>query len=75
MPRKMSTYRNAIIKMIRDVDKVYVDGLTIKDREGRETHPNCSEVVQNIEKYHITSFNRNSEWGPRYLALTTDYKR
>jgi hypothetical protein len=66
---------NTIMSMIRDVDIVYVDGLTIKDRRGRETHSNVAEVFKNLSKYHVTAFNRNSEWGLRFLVLTTEYKR
>jgi hypothetical protein len=64
---------NRIIGMIMDSDIVYVDGMTIKDRENMETHPNVSEVMENIDEYYITSFNRDSKKGKRYLELHSEY--
>jgi spore coat polysaccharide biosynthesis predicted glycosyltransferase SpsG len=64
---------NRIIKMIMDSDTVYVDGMTIKDRENLETHPNVNEVMKNIDNYFITSFNRDSKKGKRYLELRSEY--
>jgi hypothetical protein len=64
---------NRIIRMIMDSDIVYVDGQTIKDRENLETHPNVSDVMKNIDNYYITSFNRDSKKGKRYLELHSKY--
>jgi hypothetical protein len=64
---------NRIIKMIMDSDTVYVDGMTIKDKEHLETHPNVDDVMKNIDNYFITSFNRDSEKGKRYLELRSEY--
>jgi len=64
---------NRMMRMILDSDIVYVDGMTIKDRENLETHPNISDVMKNINNYYITSFNRDGKKGKRYLELHTEY--
>ena len=52
---------------------VYVDGITIKDRANEPTHPDVKDVMENINKYYITSFNRDSKKGKRYLELHSEY--
>lgn len=64
---------NRIFRMILDSDIVYVDGMTIKDRENLQTHPNVDEVMKNIDNYFITSFNRDIKKGKRYLELHSEY--
>lgn len=50
--------KNRITRMVMDSDIVYVDGMTIKDIDNEPTHPNVRYVMENINKYYITSFNR-----------------
>jgi hypothetical protein len=66
-------YKNKIIRMIMDCDIVTVDDLTIKNRNGKITHPNKNHVLKNIDNYYITSFNRNSKNGLRFLELHSSY--
>lgn len=63
------------MRMVESVDVVYVNGLTIKDRSKNTTHPNCDVVLRNIDEYTIISFNRNSDWGPTYLVLSSTYRQ
>jgi hypothetical protein len=67
--------QNSILRMIMDCDIVYVDGKTIKDRDNPTTHPNCGDVMKNIdiENYYITSFNRDGKKDKRYLELHSKY--
>ena len=66
-------HQNRIIRMVMDSDIVYVDGMTIKDSENLNTHPNVSDVMKNIDMYYITSFNRDGKKGKRYLELHSEY--
>lgn len=65
--------KNRVLIMVRDSDIVYVDGMTIKDRNNEPTHPNVKDVMENINKYYITSFNRDGKKGKRYLELHSEY--
>ena len=65
--------KNMITRMIMDSDIVYVDGMTIKDRYCETTHSNVKNVMKNINKYYITSFNRNGKRCLRYLELNSEY--
>jgi len=66
-------YKNDIKWLIMDSDIVYVDDLTIKDRDNPTTHPNIDDVMKNIKKYYITSFNRDIKSGIRFLKLNSEH--
>jgi hypothetical protein len=65
--------KNRITIMVMDSEIVYVDGMTIKDIDKEPTHPNVKDVMENINRYYITSFNRNSKKEKRYLELHNEY--
>jgi archaellum component FlaC len=65
--------KNRIENMVMDSEIVYVDGMTIKDRDEEPTHPNVKDVMEHINKYYITSFNRDGSKGKRYLELHSEY--
>jgi hypothetical protein len=67
------SYKNKIIILILDTDIVYVDGKTVKDRNDASTHPNIKYVMENLNRYYITSFNRDGKKGKRFLELNTEY--
>ncbi|MFW6247374.1 MAG: hypothetical protein ACOC22_04375 [bacterium] len=63
---------NSILRMVYNSDIVYVDGMTIKDRYQNPTHPDIEKVMNNINNYYISYFNRNPKNGTRCLVLHSD---
>jgi len=70
----MANRHNRIIRMIMDCTRVIVDDKTLKDMY---TPPqidgdDAKNIMQNIDNYHITFFNRDIRNGERILILTTN---
>lgn len=65
--------KNRIERMVMDSEVVYVDGMSIKNRNEVTTHPNIKDAMENINKYYVTSFNRDGSKGKRYLELNSEY--
>jgi len=65
--------KNKITRMMMDSSIVIVDGKTIKNKYGIPDIENASDIMRNIEDYHITFFNRDSNIADRVLILDTDY--
>jgi len=69
----MENLKNRVTRMIMDSDIVYVDGMTIKNKHHTPNHSNIEEVMENIDKYYVTYFNRDLQNGERCLKLNSEY--
>ena len=70
----MANRHNRIIRMIMDCTRVIVDNKTLKDMYNppQIDGDDAKNIMQNIDNYHITFFNRDIRNGERILILTTN---
>ena len=71
----MIKHFNKAIGMVMDSTIVYVDGKTIKHPEHNTdyTGEEVRNIMENIDDYYITFFNRDRSNGERVLKLTTKH--
>ena len=70
----MANRHNTIKRMMLDCSLVYVDGKTIKDMTNvaQIDGDDATDIMINIDDYHITHFNRDIRLGERILVLTSN---
>ena len=67
---------NSLIMMMFDCKVIYVDNMTVKNLNGKLTHPRAGRTnerftMEEYEKMTIVSLNRDKEAGETFLKLKT----